>query len=46
MSVLRQRGKEITLMRDLKIPFNDDNASQNINPEPKNGSEQKEMANE
>jgi hypothetical protein len=34
-------------MRELKIPFNDDSASQNINPEPKNsGSEQKETANE
>jgi capsid protein len=47
MSVLRQRSKELRLMRELKIPFNDDNASQNINPEPKkNGFEQKEMANE
>jgi capsid protein len=47
MSVLRQRSKELRLMRELKIPFNDDSASQNINPEPKNsGSEQKETANE
>jgi capsid protein len=47
MSVLRQRSKELRLMRELKIPFNDDNASQNINPEPRrNGSEQKETANE
>jgi capsid protein len=47
MSVIRQRAKELALMRKLKIPFNDDNASKNINPEPKrNGSEQKETANE
>ncbi|MCK4981842.1 MAG: phage portal protein [Victivallaceae bacterium] len=47
MSVIRQRAKELRLMRELKIPFNDDNASQNINPEPKKtGSKQKEMVNE
>ncbi|MDD5699408.1 MAG: phage portal protein [Victivallaceae bacterium] len=47
LAVLRQRSKELRMMRELQIPFNDDNASQNINPEPKeNGSEQKEMANE
>jgi lambda family phage portal protein len=46
MSVLHQRSKELRLMRELKIPFNDDNVSQNINPEPTNGSESKEMANE
>ncbi len=42
MAVIRQRAKELNLMRKLKIPFNDDaNASQNINPEFETDSEQK-----
>lgn len=42
MSVLRQRSKELSLMRKLNIPLNDDDSPDNIKPEPEDGSETKE----
>ncbi len=46
MSVLRQRAKEIKLMRELGIPIPGEEKSENIQPEPDDGSEQKEPVDE
>ena len=39
MSVLRQRAKEIKLMRELEIPIANDQPVQETQPEPDDGSE-------
>ncbi len=46
MSVLRQRAKEIKLMRELGIPISGEEKSVENQPEPDDGSEQKEPVDE
>jgi hypothetical protein len=45
MSVLRQRAKEIKLMRELEIPIANDRPATEKQPEPDDGSEPKEDKN-